>query len=330
MANLILSLDSEPIYSSDGPWLHPLFDLRRFLLGMDLDRSRIALYDKIVGRAGALLIAGLGIARVRTSLLSSRAEPVLRRRGIAVTAEQTTDRILCQTEELLAQVDDPDVASDLLRERVESGFALVADNLLPRATEGAHRSPARVCLNYGATLVIRGESDEAASTMLHSMLGRVPRSDGHLTLAGREMRPSGSNDLPPGVGLLCGDGLEAAPPTSVASFVSSRTRRPGSVEAAYRARSALHLVGAEELENRALRELSSADTLRVALARCLAEDNTILFLDHPFARIEAGFGHAFVSLLEALNREHGLTIVVAGAEREHFRSWPQLVVPRDW
>ena len=50
-------------------------------------------------------------------MLSRLGEAVLQRHGIAYTYEQLVDRIHCQTEELLATVEDPEEAYQLVKAR---------------------------------------------------------------------------------------------------------------------------------------------------------------------------------------------------------------------
>jgi hypothetical protein len=50
-------------------------------------------------------------------VLSRLGEAILQRHGIAYTYEQFVDRIHCQTEELLATVEDPEEAYQLVKVR---------------------------------------------------------------------------------------------------------------------------------------------------------------------------------------------------------------------
>jgi len=118
---LIAYIDGKKIFESDGTWLHPLLELESVLSKLTDGASlagRLTTYDKIVGRAGALLSVRLGIAEIETELLSERAVPVLERHGVVVHARQRVERILCATEDLLAGVTDPEEAHRFILERV--------------------------------------------------------------------------------------------------------------------------------------------------------------------------------------------------------------------
>jgi hypothetical protein len=107
-------------FASSGRWLHPLLELERFLLASRTDPASLVLHDKIVGRAAALLIIRLRIPEVRAGLLSRLGERALRSAGVRCTYAALTDRIDCQTEEILENVDDPEEAHRIVIERARA------------------------------------------------------------------------------------------------------------------------------------------------------------------------------------------------------------------
>jgi hypothetical protein len=109
--------EGTPIFTSHGNWLHPLLELEAYLAEHPIQPENLILQDKIIGKAAALLIHRLGFRTVKAGVLSRLGEAVLQRHGITYTYEQLVDRIQCQTEELLATVEDPDEAYRLVRVR---------------------------------------------------------------------------------------------------------------------------------------------------------------------------------------------------------------------
>ena len=107
------------IFTSHGKWLHPLFELEAYLADHAFQPDQLILQDKIIGKAAALLIHRLGFHTVKAGVLSRLGEGVLQRHGIIYTYEQLVDRIHCQTEELLATVEDPEEAYRLVKARAE-------------------------------------------------------------------------------------------------------------------------------------------------------------------------------------------------------------------
>ena len=105
------------IFTSYGTWLHPLFELEDYLAEHPIHPEHLILQDKIIGKAAALMIYRLGFRIVKAGLLSRLGEAVLHRHGIAYSYEQLVDRIHCQTEELLATVEDPEEAYQLVKVR---------------------------------------------------------------------------------------------------------------------------------------------------------------------------------------------------------------------
>ena len=106
-----------PIFTSDGKWLHPLFELEDYLAEHAFQPDHLILQDKIIGKAAALLIHRLGFRTVLAGILSRLGEAVLQRHGIVYTYEQLVERIHCQTEELLATGEDPEEAYQLVKVR---------------------------------------------------------------------------------------------------------------------------------------------------------------------------------------------------------------------
>jgi hypothetical protein len=62
-----------------------------------------------------LLIHRLGFRTVKAGVLSRLGEAVLQRHCIVYTYEQLVERIHCQTEELLATMEDPEEAYRLVK-----------------------------------------------------------------------------------------------------------------------------------------------------------------------------------------------------------------------
>lgn len=108
------------IFSSDKNWLHPLFELERFLADRDDDPKTLVAHDKIVGKAAALLWARLGIGYLNAGILSLPGQEALEKRGIEYHYETLVDRIACQTEEILIDELDPETAYAMLKARAEA------------------------------------------------------------------------------------------------------------------------------------------------------------------------------------------------------------------
>lgn len=81
--------------------------------------------DKIVGKAAALLYAGMSVSAVYAEVLSTPAKRVLEERGIAVKYGTLTENIInrrgdgqCPMEFAVAGINDPQKALEILKEKV--------------------------------------------------------------------------------------------------------------------------------------------------------------------------------------------------------------------
>jgi hypothetical protein len=118
-ASLEFIVDGRTVFWSAGRWLHPLFQLERYLSEHGIDGSAGEVHDKIVGRGSAFLIARLGIRRAHAGLLSRPGKDVFDRSGIACSWDDFVDEIECRTEGILRSVTDAEEAYRLLLERAQ-------------------------------------------------------------------------------------------------------------------------------------------------------------------------------------------------------------------
>ena len=86
-------------------------------------------------------------------------------------------------------------------------------------------------------------------------------------------------------------------------------RRPGRAEREI-ARRCLEQVGMEAFASRQIRQLSGGQQQRVFLARALAQDARIYFMDEPFAGVDAATEAAIVELLQTLRSADKTVFVV--------------------
>src|SRR3954467_2861734 len=84
----------------------------------------------------------------------------------------------------------------------------------------------------------------------------------------------------------------------------SKADRPQAVEVA------LNVVGLGERMNHHPRQLSGGQEQRVGIARAIVTDPTLLLCDEPTGDLDRKSGDEILDLLQALNREHGKTIIM--------------------
>jgi len=76
------------------------------------------------------------------------------------------------------------------------------------------------------------------------------------------------------------------------------------------AEGALHLTGALEFKDKRMDELSAGEQQRVIIAKALAQQPALLFLDEPTSHLDIGHQIQVMDLLKKLNGRSGLTIVM--------------------
>lgn len=110
--------------------------------------------------------------------------------------------------------------------------------------------------------------------------------------------------------------LDSIFPISVLDFVLMGLQGRGELTLARprgylgRARAALAEAGVEGFERRQLRDLSGGQRQRVLMARALATDADLVFLDEPTAALDAAAEQEVLALIERLRERRGAAVVM--------------------
>lgn len=116
--SLTVMMGEKIVFKSHKKWLYPLFDLEAFLAdhpSIDIHQSFVK--DKVIGKAAAMLISRLGPRQVHGVIMSELAVDVFQRFNILFQNEQLISRIDCQTERLLLDINDLEIAYQMLCDR---------------------------------------------------------------------------------------------------------------------------------------------------------------------------------------------------------------------
>src|SRR5438552_1279764 len=92
--------------------------------------------------------------------------------------------------------------------------------------------------------------------------------------------------------------------------VEKNFRRGSKEERRKHVETALNVVGLSHRTRHFPRQLSGGEQQRVGIARAIVTDPTLLLCDEPTGDLDRKAGDEILSLLQALNREHGKTIVM--------------------
>jgi len=182
-------------------------------------------------------------------------------------------------------------------------------------TVAYHRKPVLwdidLTVPEGKLVGIIGPNGAGKSTLIKAALGLVPLVSGKVEYYGKPY--ARQRHL---VGYVPQrESVDWDFPVSVLDVVLMGTygrlgwvRRPGRRERG-EAADCLAQVGMEEFRDRQIRQLSGGQQQRVFLARALAQDAMIYFMDEPFAGVDASTEQAIVRLLQSL-RERDRTVIV--------------------
>jgi len=161
----------------------------------------------------------------------------------------------------------------------------------------------------GETVVLMGASGSGKSTLLSLIAGfdqptqgRLLYEGGDITKRSPRLRPFTmlfqDNNLFPHLSVVANVGL---------GLGTLRLSHKDKI----RVEESLERVGALSLKNRLPAQLSGGESQRVALARSLLMHHKLLLLDEPFAALGPGVRQELLSLLLKLQKEQGLTLIMA-------------------
>jgi|SRR5581483_5782797 len=198
---------------------------------------------------------------------------------------------------------------------------------MPSVTEAPVIEAERLAVGYGETAVLEnldfavargdvfailGGSGSGKSTLLRALIGLADPLDGTIRIAGAPP----SRDGAPTFGMLFQSGALFGSMT-LAENVALPLRKWTNLDAPAIdtiVRSKLRLVGLEGFENHLPAEISGGMKKRAGIARALALDPPLLFLDEPSAGLDPVTSAELDDLIVTLNTSLGMTTVLVTHE----------------
>jgi ABC-type Mn2+/Zn2+ transport system ATPase subunit len=177
----------------------------------------------------------------------------------------------------------------------------------------------------GEFMALVGPNGAGKTTLLRGILGLVP------VLAGRIEYGFDRSASPPGY-VPQRDTLDPIFPLSAFEVVLMGTYaklpplRPAGQRHRRLAAKCLEDVGLGDIAKRQFWELSGGQKQRVLIARALAAEPEVLFLDEPTAGVDHQAEATIIELIGHLNRERGITAVLVSHHLGHIESLVHSVV----
>ena len=165
----------------------------------------------------------------------------------------------------------------------------------------------------GEFLALIGASGCGKTTLLKHLIGLLKPSGGKFLLDGKESRSLTSKEIFRQVGMVFQDPNDqlfaATVEQDVAFGVANLGFKPK--EVTLRAAAALKMVDGLDLAGKAIHSLSFGQKKRVSIAGVLAMEPSVILLDEPTSGLDPRAVSAIMRLLRRLNREKGITFVMA-------------------
>lgn len=192
--------DEELIFSSNGKWLHPLFELEDFLkhpqqsssFPADSKQAILSSHDSAIGKAAAVLTIRCGITRIHADLCSENAlnyinklnQTLPKDKQIQITYKNLVPKLMCQTEAQLEPLFDSDQMYFLLRQRAKlvQGVDVSVQNL---TAEFGSIKNLSFELKSGSHLMILGENGAGKTTLLRLLAGIYKPISGKISIGGK-------------------------------------------------------------------------------------------------------------------------------------------------
>jgi len=161
-----------------------------------------------------------------------------------------------------------------------------------------------------ALVAIVGPNGGGKTTLIKACLGLVPRASGQVEFWGRPYRQSRRRIgyVPQRESVDWDFPVSALDVVVMGRYAMIGWCRPVSKKHKRAALKCLEQVGMADFAHRQINQLSGGQQQRVFLARALAQEAELYFMDEPFAGVDATTEHAIVEVLRRL-REEGRTVI---------------------
>ena len=176
-------------------------------------------------------------------------------------------------------------------------------------------------INGGELTCLLGPNGAGKSTLLRTLSAFLPPVKGDITIMGRNLRDYSDRDLSKTIGVVLTEktdlrnmtvedliGLGRSPYTGFWGTLHQKDREIMA--------KAIGMVGIESLRGRMIHTLSDGERQKVMIAKALAQETPVIFLDEPTAFLDFPSKVEIMQLLHTLSRTTGKTIFLSTHDLE--------------
>lgn len=165
----------------------------------------------------------------------------------------------------------------------------------------------------GEILALMGTNGCGKTTLFKNLIGLLKPTSGKIMLDTKEYGLLKPNEIFSQVGMVFQDPNDQLFAATVEQDVAMGITDIGlsTADTSRRVREALVMVDAQELAGRAIHTLSFGQKKRVAIAGVLAMRPRVILLDEPTSGLDPKGTSAIMRLLRRLNRDKGITMILA-------------------
>ena len=173
-----------------------------------------------------------------------------------------------------------------------------------------------VSIARGAIVGLIGPNGSGKTTLVRLLNGTLTPSSGAVAIDGKPMSSLSRRDLARRIAVVPQETQVTFDFTALEIVLMGRYAHLGAFalegpDDVAIARKALAATGTAALEGRQFATLSGGEKQRVVIASALAQSSDVLLLDEPTTALDVRFQFEIASLLTALNRERGTTMIVS-------------------
>lgn len=167
----------------------------------------------------------------------------------------------------------------------------------------------------GEFLGIIGPNGSGKSTLLRLMTGALPATGGSINVDNKDISHMHTKAFAQKAAFVPQDTTINFAFSAWEIVLMGRIPHLGRLESESKkdfsiARSALEATDTLHVKDKHIDSLSAGERQRVIIAKALAQEPVLLFLDEPTSHLDIGHQIMILDLLKKLNKEHGLTVVI--------------------